>query len=166
MIGAPAEKKSQNESNRSIGGFRGPKRQGSESRRRDNNCNSFFNNFSNAFKAPGVTFSSFGVRGDDEEMHMEAEKKSPKKPKSKKLYLIGLDSNKWIGNHRTREKKEEVEKIINQKDQLDSIVYMQKIRDTNIRAQKAQLKKIEEELIEKMGPRWRKRPHSVMRLSR
>lgn len=106
------------------------------------------------------------MRGDDEDMQLDEAKKAPKKPKSKKLYLIGIDNNKWIGNHRTREKKEEVEKIINQKDQLDSITYMQKIRDTNIRAQRSQLKRIEEELIEKMGSRWKKRPYSVMRLSR
>lgn len=80
--------------------------------------------------------------------------------KDHKLYLLNKDKKRWLENRRTKEKKIEIEKINNtNKAPMECLEYMQRIRDTNVRAQ---LRKIEEELVEKVVPAWKRRPYSVM----
>jgi len=76
--------------------------------------------------------------------------------------LVDRNKEKWINNHRTREKKVEIESIKDEKEVMECITYMKKIRETNVRTQKPQLRKIEEELVEKIKePKERKRQNSL-----
>ena len=98
----------------------------------------------------------------EQEEKKEETRKKPRTLQDYRLQLVDRNKEKWINNHRTREKKVEIESIKDEKEVMECITYMKKIRETNVRTQKPQLRKIEEELVEKIKePKERKRQNSL-----
>ncbi len=94
----------------------------------------------------------------------EEEKVEYKKPKTLSDYrrqLVFKEQEKWIDYHRTVKKKKEIEQINNEKEVPSYIQYIRRIIEINPQTQKAQLRRIEEELIEKRAIAKKKRPDSV-----
>jgi len=97
----------------------------------------------------------------------EEEKVEHKKPKTLYDYrrqLVFKEQEKWIEYHRTVKKKKEIEQINNEKEIPSYIQYIRRIIEINPQTQKAQLRRIEEELIEKralVNQKLKKMPESV-----
>ena len=89
------------------------------------------------------------VPREKEEEEQEVKHKKPKTLSDYRRQLVFKDQEKWIDYHRTVKKKKEIEQINNEKEIPSYIQYIRRIIEINPQTQKAQLRKIEEELIEK-----------------
>lgn len=103
------------------------------------------------FQSIDLNFNPFQIKAKEnvEEKQQQVRRK-PKTLQDYKLYLVNGDKDKWIDNHRTKQKKVEIENIKEEKEMMDCITYMRRIKETNLRTQKPLLRKIEEELIDKV----------------
>jgi len=101
------------------------------------------------------------------EEKQEEVRRKPKTLRDYRLHLVNGDKGRWVDNRRTKEKKVEIENIKYEKEMMDCVAFMRKIREINIRTQKPQLRKIEEELLENIkDPKERKRQNSLTELNK
>jgi len=89
------------------------------------------------------------VPREKEEEEQEVKHKKPKTLYDYRRHLVFKEQEKWIDYHRTVKKKKEIEQINHEKEIPSYIQYIRRIIEINPQTQKAQLRKIEEELIEK-----------------